>query len=146
MIHWERFRYRLKKILDRSPSGCPPYDELCMFRVMILQNLYNLSDRDMEEMLYDRLSFRRFCEFRLEASLPDAITILRFRNLLQGQIEKFLQMVDDDLIAKRMTWSGRSIVDATVIELAYAPPARGDKILLILKQDGQKEKKIHLRL
>lgn len=127
LIHWERFRYRLKKVLDRSSDGRPPYDELCMFRIIILQNLYNLSDRDMEEMLYDRFSFRRFCGFGLESSLPDATTILRFRNLLQGQSEKLLQMVNDELSAKGMSWSGGSIVDATVIESAYAPPTGGEQ-------------------
>ncbi len=61
LVKWERLRYRLKKILDRSSEGRPAYDELVMFRVMILQKLYDLSDPQMEEMLYDRLSFRRFC-------------------------------------------------------------------------------------
>lgn len=127
LIHWERFRYRIKKLLDRSPDGRPPYDEMCMFRIMILQGLYNLSDRQMEEMLYDRLSFRRFCGLGLESSLPDSTTILRFRNLLQGQSEKLLQMVNEELIEKGISWSGGSIVDATVIESAYKAPPGGEQ-------------------
>ena len=42
LVRWDRFRYRLKKLLDRSSEGRPAYDELAMFRIMILQNLYNL--------------------------------------------------------------------------------------------------------
>lgn len=127
LVRWEKLRYRIKKALDRSLDGRPPYDEICMFRIMILQNLYNLSDRQMEEMLYDRLSFRRFCGFGLESSLPDATTILRFRNLLQGQSEKLLQMVNEELAQKGISWSGGSIVDATVIESAYKTPSGGEQ-------------------
>jgi IS5 family transposase len=127
LIRWERFRYRIKKMLDRSAEGRPPYDEMCMFRVMILQNLYNLSDRQMEEMLYDRLSFRRFCGFGLDSPLPDSTTILRFRNLLQGQSEKLLEMVNEELQGKGISWSSGSIVDATVIESAYKAPPGGEQ-------------------
>ena len=127
LVQWDRFRYRLKKLLDRSPEGRPAYDELAMFRVMILQNLYNLSDRQMEEMLYDRLSFRRFCGFGLEENLPDATTILRFRSLLQGQSEKLLQLVNEELAEKGISWAGGSIVDATVIESGCATPPGGEQ-------------------
>lgn len=81
----------------------------------------------MEEMLYDRLSFRRFCGFDLESSLPDATTILRFRNLLLGHSEKLLQMVNEELIDKGIKWSSGSIVDATVIESAYKTPRGGEQ-------------------
>jgi IS5 family transposase len=92
LVRWEKFRYRIKKLLNRSPDERPAYDEICMFRIMILQNLYNLCDRQMEEILYDRLSFRRFCGFGLASSLPDATTILRFRNLLQ-EVQLLMQQL-----------------------------------------------------
>ena len=50
LIHWEKYRYRLKKILSRSGDGPPSYDEVSMFRILILQRIYNLSDPQMEEM------------------------------------------------------------------------------------------------
>ena len=127
LVKWERLRYRLKKILARSTEGRPPYDELVMFRVLILQNLYHLSDREMEEMLYDRLSFRRFCGFGLEENLPDATTILRFRNLLQGQSEKLLELVNEDLGEKGIQWAGGSIIDATIIESGFRTPRGGEQ-------------------
>jgi IS5 family transposase len=127
LVKWEKLRYRLKKILDRAGDGRPPYGEICMFRILILQNLYNLSDRQMEDMLYDRLSFRRFCGFKLEDKLPDATTILRFRHLLKGHSEKLLQLVNQELTDKGITFSGGTIVDATVIESAYPPPSGGQQ-------------------
>lgn len=81
LINWQRFGYRLEKILSRSSGGRPPYPALSMFKAMILQRLYNFSDPEMEEMLYDRFSFRRFCGFGLTDTLPDETTICRFRGV-----------------------------------------------------------------
>jgi Transposase and inactivated derivatives, IS5 family len=125
LVRWERLRYRLKKILDRSEEGRPAYDDLVMFRVMILQKLYDLSDPQMEEMLYDRLSFRRFCGLGLEDKIPDETTILRFRALLQGHSEKLLALVNQDLGEKGIEWAGGRIVDATLIKSKVRPPRGG---------------------
>ena len=115
-----------QETVDPFIGGAPSYDELSMFRVMVLQNLCSLSDRQMKEMLYDRLFFRRFCDFGLEATLPDATTILRFRSLLEGQSEKLLSLVNEELSEKGITWTGGSIVDATVIESKSETPPRGE--------------------
>ncbi|MBX9697639.1 MAG: transposase, partial [Alphaproteobacteria bacterium] len=71
LIDWNKFGYRLEQVLGRSREGRPPYPAVGMFKIMILQHLYGLSDPEMEEILYDRLSFRRFCGFHLEEVLPD---------------------------------------------------------------------------
>jgi hypothetical protein len=41
-------------------AGRKPFDEVMMFRVIILQSLYGLSDDQMEYQLKDRRSFERF--------------------------------------------------------------------------------------
>ena len=63
-----------------------------MFKALLLQRLYGLSDRQIEECLYDRFSCRRFCGFGLDEALPDARTLLRFRQALGGkrQVNKAL--------------------------------------------------------
>jgi transposase, IS5 family len=48
-------------------------------KALLLQQWYRLSDRDLEEALADRLSFRRFCGLGLEDAVPDATTLSRFR-------------------------------------------------------------------
>ena len=91
LINWQRFGYRLDKILARNSGGRPPYPALSMFKAMILQRLYNFSDPEMEEMLYDRFSFRRFCGFGLTDKLPDETTICRFRGIIgdkAGHVQK----------------------------------------------------------
>lgn len=47
IVPWEVFRKPLSKALKRSDGakgGRPPYDAVMMFKVLILQALYNLSD------------------------------------------------------------------------------------------------------
>jgi IS5 family transposase len=39
------------------------------------------------QRLYDRFSFRRFCGFRWDEALPDATTLLRFRQALGGKTQ-----------------------------------------------------------
>lgn len=60
---FEAFRHRLEKALKRSDGskgGRPPYDPVLMFKVLVLQALYNLSDDQAEFQIPDRLSFLRF--------------------------------------------------------------------------------------
>ena len=49
VVDFEVFRYRLEKALnrsDRAKGGRPPYDSVLMFKVLVLQTLYTLSDAE----------------------------------------------------------------------------------------------------
>jgi len=72
--------------------GNPAYPALLMFKVLLLQRWYNLSDEAVEEGLIDRLSFVRFAGLSLDdEQVPDATTICRFRNsLLEKNLYKRL--------------------------------------------------------
>ncbi|HEX2525947.1 MAG TPA: transposase [Geminicoccus sp.] len=61
-----------------ASTGRPAYPPLVQIKVLLLQQWYRLSDRDLEEDLADRLSFRRFCGLGLEDAVPDATTLSRF--------------------------------------------------------------------
>ena len=43
-----------------------------MFKVLVLQALYNLSDQRTEYQILDRLSFMRFLGLQLHDNVPDA--------------------------------------------------------------------------
>jgi len=77
-------------------------------------------------MLYDRLSFRRFCGFGLSDKLPDETTICRFRGALGTKVEKLLELVLDDLASKDLSMKGGAIVDATVVSSKSARPRGGE--------------------
>jgi hypothetical protein len=73
-VDFELFRGELEAALDRSDrakGGRPPYDPVLMFKVLVLQTLYPLSDDQTEYQIRDRLSFRRFAGMALEDRVPD---------------------------------------------------------------------------
>ncbi len=75
---FELFRAELEAALqrsDRAKGGRPPYDAVLMFKVLVLQTLYTLSDDQTEYQLRDRLSFMRFVGLALHDPVPDAKTI-----------------------------------------------------------------------
>ena len=62
-IPWEEFRPLLKQIHDKprkSNAGRKPIDVIVMFKMLVRQQLYNISDDDLEYLVNDRLSFMRF--------------------------------------------------------------------------------------
>jgi transposase len=85
VVDFEVFRKPLEKTLrrsDRSKGGRPPYDPVVMFKVLVLQALYNLSDDQVEFQIRDRLSFMRFLALGLQDRVPDAKTVWLFREQL----------------------------------------------------------------
>ena len=46
-----------------------------MFKILVLQALYSLSDEGCEFQIKDRLSFQRFLGLGLDGSVPDATTV-----------------------------------------------------------------------
>ena len=85
VVDFELFRKDLERALsrsDRSKGERPPYDAVLMFKVLVLQTLYTLSDDQTEYQLRDRLSFMRFIGLALHDPVPDAKTIWLFREQL----------------------------------------------------------------
>ena len=125
-VDFELFRPELKAALqrsDRTKGGRPPYDPVLMFRILVLQTLYTLSDEQTEYQLKDRLSFMRFAGLALHEPVPDATTIWLFREQLiqAGAIERLFARFDMILREQGLLAMGGQIVDATVVQ---ARPAR----------------------
>jgi len=56
-----------------------------MFKILLLQSWYNLSDPKLENKLARDLMFRRFIDHSLSEGVLDQSTLWRFRNLLNKQ-------------------------------------------------------------
>ena len=97
-VNWEQFRPTLEKAfegIDYSQGGRPPFDRLMMFKILILQEYYGLSDDQIEFQLLDRLSFQKFIGQNLYDIVPDAKTIWLYRQTITeaGVIDKlFIQL------------------------------------------------------
>ena len=120
VVPWELFRKPLSKALNRSDGskgGRPAYDPVLMFKVLVLQALYSLSDDQAEFQIQDRLSFMRFLNLGLGDKVPDAKTIWLFReHLVQADaIESLFARFDRHLSKVGYLAMGGQIVDATVV-------------------------------
>jgi transposase, IS5 family len=121
VVDFELFRGELERSLrrsDRSKGGRPPYDAVLMFKVLVLQALYTLSDDQTEYQLRDRLSFMRFIGLALHEPVPDAKTIWLYREQLvrAGALKRLFARFDRVLREKGYLAMGGQIVDATIIE------------------------------
>ena len=76
---WEEPATGANRLPYDAVEGRPSYPPLMMVKVLLLEQWYNLSDPQMEEALWDRISFRRFVGLGLGDDTPDYTTISRFR-------------------------------------------------------------------
>lgn len=63
VMKWEMFRPILERAFRnerKGSGGRPPYDYVLMFKILVLQMLYKLSDDQTEYQINDRMSFMRF--------------------------------------------------------------------------------------
>jgi len=138
-VPFELFRGKLQRGLvkgglrkaegDRkSAAGRKPWDEVLIFKILVLQALYNLSDDAMEYQLRDRLSFMRFAGLGLEDAVPDAKTLWLYREALTqaGAVEGLFNQFDDYLKAKGYLAMGGQIIDATIVPAPRQRNSRED--------------------
>ena len=120
-IDWEQFRPKLTKVFKKQAKGVggrPPYDYVMLFKVLVLQRIYNLSDDQTEYQINDRMSFMRFLGLGLGDRVPDAKTIWLYRdtltkaNVIRELFDLFNAQLED---AGLITHTG-TIVDATFVE------------------------------
>ena len=119
-IPWEEFREPLAKIREKerkSNAGRPPFDLVLMFKVLILQTLYNLADGQVEYQIRDRLSFSRFLGLGIEDQVPDATTVWRFRERLRelALTEVLFDRFGDFLAQAGFQAKAGQIVDASIV-------------------------------
>lgn len=126
LVKWYRFEKVMSHLRDDGP-GRPAYPTLVLFRALLLQSLYGLSDRELEEALGDRLSFRRFVGLGLEEAVPDHTVLNRFRNRLvaEGLLAPLFTELERQLEKAGVMLKRGTMLDATLIEAASARPGDG---------------------
>lgn len=152
VVPWEVFRKPLAKALKRSDGakgGRPPYDAVMMFKIMVLQALYSLSDDQAEFQVQDRLSFMRFLGLGLGDRVPDAKTIWLFREHLSEAraVENLFERFDKHLTRAGYLAMGGQIVDATIVAAPKQRNSDGEKAYIKAGKipDEWKDKPARLR-
>lgn len=137
-IDWELFRPEIERALaakkaevekqdslkvkeEKHAGGRPAYDCVMMFKILVLQRYYNLSDDQAEFQITDRMSFRRFLGLGLEDKIPDAKTIWKFRDDLSQKdhdtAKELFDMFNEKLEDEFLIGNEGTIVDATFVEV-----------------------------
>jgi IS5 family transposase len=79
---------------------------------------YDLSDRDVEDMVSENLSAMKFCGLQLENNVPDHTVLSRFRTKLtdQNAFEPLLNEINRQLEAHAIIVKSGCKIDATITE------------------------------
>lgn len=129
VIPWERFRPTLNTVREKdrkNNAGAKPYDVVMMFKILVIQSLYNLSDDAVEYQILDRISFMRFLGLTLGDRVPDAKTIWLFReqltnsNLTKELFDQFDRFLGNSGFAAKKG----QIIDASIVS---APKQRNSR-------------------
>jgi len=103
---------------DLSKGGRPPFNRLILFKALIIQSLYNLSDDQLEYQIVDRASFKRFLELKKSDKVPDSKTFWLFREQLieKGVILGLFKIFNETLDAAGVLSHQGKMVDASFVE------------------------------
>ena len=137
-IDWEMFRPQIEKALaakktkvekqskekskeEKHAGGRPALDCIMMFKILVLERYYNMSDDQAEFQITDRMSFRRFLGLNLDDKIPDAKTIWKFRDDLSMKnhdtVKDLFGFFEEKLEDEFMIGNEGTIVDATFVEV-----------------------------
>ena len=130
-IPWDEFAALLRDVHEKerkSNAGRKPFDALLMFKVLVLQTYYNLSDDQVEYQIRDRLSFMRFLGLQIEDRVPDAKTVWLFRERLAelGLTERLFDRFADVLEAHGYQARKGQIIDASIVKAPVQRNRRED--------------------
>jgi IS5 family transposase len=119
-IDWNAFRRTLKrmhKTEKKSNAGTKPKDVVMMFKGLVIQNLYGLSDDQLEYQIEDRRSFQRFLGMSNHQRAPDAKTFWAFRNQLSARnlIEELFDQLSKQLNDAGYVARKGQIIDASIV-------------------------------
>jgi len=134
---------------SRAKGGRPPFPTALMVKILLLQQLYNLSDDALEYQLLDRRSFLQFLDLTESSSIPDAKTIWLFRDRLaqagagtlvfdqvqrqlqqHGYLARCGQIIDASLVQTPVQCNKREEADTVkegTMPLAWKPHKRAQK-------------------
>ena len=84
IVPWDRWIKLIEPYYPKGKRGRPTRGIETMLRMYLLQDWFNLSDKGIEDAIYDSYCMRKFMglDFMTE-SVPDATTLLKYRHLLE---------------------------------------------------------------
>ena len=128
-VDWKPIARLLGSIRGGS-MGAPAYPALMMFKALLLQRWYALSDPALEEALKDRLSFRHFLGVGLSEALPDHSSLWRFREALGPELsEQIFVEIGRQIESAGFVLKQGTLIDASLIPAAVNAPKKPEEPL-----------------
>jgi len=133
VINWDIFRKPIEEALHvepKAPGGRPAYDKVLMFKIVILQKYYNLSDEKTEFQIKDRLSFMQFLGLQIGDNVPDEKTIWLFKEQLKEKklSQTLFELFTSQLISNGIVAREGSMVDASFVDVPKQRNSREDNV------------------
>jgi len=131
-VDFEMFRSLLNDIFgkdkDKSKGGKPNWDFVLIFKILILQEMYSITDEHTEFLINDRLSFQRFLGLTSGSKVPDAKTIWAYKDLLtkSGREKELFDMFVERMSDMGIVTRKGSIVDASFADAPRQRNTRGE--------------------
>ena len=121
-IDWSVFDPILNSLPSPKPKGAggrPCFHVSLLFKMLVVQSLYNLSDAQMEFQTKYRLTFKSFLGLEMCDAIPDEKTIWAFRDKLckHGLFEKLFAVFALELKTKGLIANKGKIIDATFVDV-----------------------------
>ena len=135
VVPWPQLLSLISPHAPSAKTGRPAFERETMLRIHFLQQWFGLSDLGMEEALFETALYREFAGLSGVERIPDRVSILRFRHLLEEHqlAEQILATVNATLAGKGLMLREGTVVDATLIA---APSSTKNK-------DGQRDPEMH---
>ena len=135
VVPWTELLSLISPHAPRAKTGRPPFELETMLRIHFVQQWFGLSDLAMEEALFETALYREFVGLSSVERIPDRVSILRFRHLLEDHhlAEQILATVNVILADKGLMLRKGTVVDATLIA---APSSTKN-------QNGQRDPEMH---
>ena len=135
VIDFEMFRDELEEGLYKerfTTVGAKPYDYVLMFKILVLQRMYHLSDEQTEYQIRDRLSFRDFLGLASGDRVPDARTIWVFRKELteKGLFDALFDKFNQHLRDNNLIMNEGIIIDGSFVEVPRQRNSREENKLI----------------
>ena len=126
ILDWKPIRQKFSN-LHPSNTGRPAYDPVFMFKILLLQQWFNLSDPKAEAMINDRISFKVFLGMDITDTGPDETTICNFRNYLGSMdlTEGLFEEINRQFEEKGFVIKTGTLIDASFYQASTKPPAKG---------------------
>ncbi len=129
LTDWKLFGRELEKMfpaVEYPKGGRPSFSRLLLFKIVLLQEYYGLSDQGIEYQINDRLSFMRFLDLTFDDKVPDQNTIWNFKESLKvdNRSEKLFDIFLKHLRKNDLILNKGCIIDASIVK---APVQRNSK-------------------